>query len=321
MSSVMLRNVDFSGLNAHDLSLRAAVIESSRLNHCEFRDIDLCRAIVRDTDISATVFRDASFHGAKLERCTVRQSIFGECDFSSASLAETLFQECRFAGGTMARTGFKKTVLASVELAEVREIEHAIHRAPSTVGIDTIFLSGGLPEGFLQGVGAPDIFISYASSFAGTSIYLLSCFISYSSFDESFARRLHGDLQARGVRCWFAPHDLEIGDRIRPTIERSIHLHDKLLLVLSKHSIESNWVESEVETAFERERLEQRDVLMPIRLDDAVFKSNAAWANHVRRTRHIGDFSVETVAPYAENLERLVRALRRRGIPGRMSSA
>jgi len=35
-------------------------------------------------------------------------------------------------------------------------------------------------------------------------------FISYSSKDQAFAERLHADLQNKGVRCWFAPHDLPI---------------------------------------------------------------------------------------------------------------
>jgi hypothetical protein len=36
-----------------------------------------------------------------------------------------------------------------------------------------------------------------------------SCFISYSAKDQEFAERLHADLQNKGVRCWFAPHDLK----------------------------------------------------------------------------------------------------------------
>jgi len=42
-----------------------------------------------------------------------------------------------------------------------------------------------------------------------------SCFISHSSKDRSFAERLHADLQAKGIRCRFAPHHLKTGDRFR----------------------------------------------------------------------------------------------------------
>ena len=43
---------------------------------------------------------------------------------------------------------------------------------------------------------------------------------------------------------------MKIGDRIRPRIDETIRLYDKLLLVLSKTSVASQWVEQEVETAW-----------------------------------------------------------------------
>jgi hypothetical protein len=73
---------------------------------------------------------------------------------------------------------------------------------------------GRIPEAFLRGAGVPDEFIAYIRSLAGRGIEFYSCFISYSSKDQVFAERLHADLQAKGVRCWFAPEDMKIGDKI-----------------------------------------------------------------------------------------------------------
>ena len=69
--------------------------------------------------------------------------------------------------------------------------------------------------------------------------------------DEKFAQRLHADLQNKGVRCWFAPHDLPIGGKLLDTIDEAIRLHDKVLIVLSEQSLGSDWVENEVKTAFD----------------------------------------------------------------------
>lgn len=148
------------------------------------------------------------------------------------------------------------------------------------------------------------------SSEPGTGQYH-SCFISYSHQDETFVERLYADLQQQGVRCWYAPQDMRIGDKIRPTIDRSIQAHEKLLLVLSEHSIASDWVEKEVETAFEKEYKQKQVMLFPIRLDAAVMGTSQAWAADIRRTRHIGDFSRwQDNEAYQKAFKRLLRDLR-----------
>jgi hypothetical protein len=139
----------------------------------------------------------------------------------------------------------------------------------------------------------PESIISYLPSLLGAMepIQFYSCFISYSSKDDPFVRRLHADLQAKHIRCWFAPEDIKIGDELRTVIDDAILVHDKLMLVLSEFSAASHWVRDEVEAAMERERRENRTVLFPIRLDDAVEKVQSGWAANIRRSRHIGDFS------------------------------
>jgi len=113
------------------------------------------------------------------------------------------------------------------------------------------------------------------------------------------------------VRCWFAAEDLKIGEKFQDRIEESIRWHDKLLLVLSESSIESPWVESEVQAARERERKSNRLVLFPIRLDKAVMETSKAWAAEIRRTRHIGEFG-QWGEPdsYKKALDRLLRDLK-----------
>jgi hypothetical protein len=71
----------------------------------------------------------------------------------------------------------------------------------------------------------------------------------------------HDDLQDNGVRCWFAPEDMKIGAKVRDTIDDAIRLRDKVLLVLSEASIASDWVEDEVDKAFEEER-QRGDVVL-----------------------------------------------------------
>ena len=99
--------------------------------------------------------------------------------------------------------------------------------------------------------------------------------------------RLYADPQSKGVRCWFAPEDLKIGNRFRDDIDRSIRVYDKLLLVPSERSIRSDWVLTEVETALKKERGQARDlptdarrptVLFPVKPDDTTMVTPQARA-------------------------------------------
>jgi hypothetical protein len=125
--------------------------------------------------------------------------------------------------------------------------------------------------------------------------------------------RLYADLQSNGVRCWFAPKDIPIGARVRDAIDEGIRDKDKVLLILSKQSVSSSWVEKEVETAFEEETLRKDIVLFPIRLDGAVMSASQSWAGDIRRARHIGDFSGwKDRNIYSQVFRRLLRDLQRK---------
>jgi hypothetical protein len=222
-----------------------------------------------------------------------------------------MLQLSQLIGADLTKAHIGRTIFAALDLSRVKGLESVYHFGPSTIGIDTIYRSKGeIPEAFLRDAGVPEDFMTFVRSLGGNFIELPSCFISYSSRDTEFAERLHEDLQAKHVRCWFAPEDLKIGDRFRDRIEESIRIHDKLLLVLSFNSIDSPWVQTEVEAALDRERREKRSILFPIRLDDAVMDTTQAWAAELRRTRHIGDFTRwEDHDSYQDGLKRLLRDL------------
>jgi hypothetical protein len=105
--------------------------------------------------------------------------------------------------------------------------------------------------------------------------------------------------------------DLKIGDRFQERIEESIRLYDKVMIVLSEASVQSRWVEREVNAAYEREARENRTVLFPIRIDDAVMNAAQPCAADIRRTRHIGDFCQwKKHDGYQKAFERLLRDLK-----------
>ena len=93
-------------------------------------------------------------------------------------------------------------------------------------------------------------------------------FISYSHADTAFVNNLEFHLNKIGVRFWRDIHGLKSG-RIETQIDRAIRQNPTVLLVLSKHSLLSDWVEHEVRTARQLEKEIARDVLCPVALDES----------------------------------------------------
>jgi len=293
-------NLYCTGLNW--ANLKEANLIGADLNGVDLNGANLTRANLAEAFINYSYLMRANLSKASLHRATLRETDLSEANFTGAYLTEADFSDARVGG----------TIFVNVDLVAVKGLTSVRHTGPSYISVDTIYRSNGrIPELFLQGIGLPELFLTYMQSLISSPIDYYTCFISYSSMNDPFAKRLHADLQSKGVRCWFAPEDMKIGDKIRPRIDESIHLYDKLLLVLSEHSVASQWVEQEVETALEKERRENRTVLFPIRLDNAVMEIEGGWPALIRNTRNIGDFTHwKEHDTYQKVFERLLRDLK-----------
>jgi len=219
-------------------------------------------------------------------------------DLSRANLIGDILREANLSQADLSKVDLSdalmsQTNLTDLDLSQVKRLETVRHAGPSDIGIQTIYKSQGqIPEAFLRGAGVPENFIEYMRSLTSQALVYYSCFISHSSKDKDFCQRLYNDLQGSGVRCWLDSEDLKIGDKFWERIDESIRLHDKLLVVLSEHSIASDWVEDEVMRALNKEREHpEHTILFPIRLDDALKTANKPWATSIKMKRHIGDFS------------------------------
>ena len=283
------------------------------LSYNNLNGVNLSRANLRFASFMATSLDTANFSRARLYGSNLSVAVLPCANFTGADLHLANFNGAYISNANITWAATNRTVFANINLRGVVGLETVKHMGPSEISISTIYYSQGqIPEVFLRGCGLPESFIIQIPALVAAMqpIQFYSCFISYSSKDQKFAERLHADLQDKGVRCWYAPHDLKIGERIRVSIDESIRVHDKLLLILSKKSIESEWVEKEVETAMERERQQKRTILFPIRLDDSVLSVESGWAADVRRSRNVGDFRRwKSHDNYSKAFERLLRDL------------
>lgn len=273
---------------------------------------DLSGIYLDGVDLAGADLSGANLSGADLSGANLGAAYLMDANLSSSDLNFADLRSAYLVGANLNSAKMGNTTIANVDLRMAKGLAEIVHQGPSIIHLDTIWLP---PDGtalhFLQGAGISDEYIDVWRSTMMHPIQYHSLFISYSSKDETLAHRLHADLQAYGVRCWFAPEDLKIGNKFRQRIDEAIHLQDKLLLLLSEHSIASTWVENEVEAALEKEDRQQREVLFPVRLDEAVMQTTQAWAATLRRTRHIGEFMSWTEPKaYQSAFDRLLRDLK-----------
>jgi L-histidine Nalpha-methyltransferase len=91
----------------------------------------------------------------------------------------------------------------------------------------------------------------------GTALHLLgqlsgSIFVSFSHSDDEFVRRLDQRLRVHGIYPWIDFNDTNPDSRLYDQIEHAVLTADKLLLVFSETSKDSEWVKAEVRLAFKK---------------------------------------------------------------------
>jgi hypothetical protein len=269
LSRADLRGADLRGADFSRTALRGADLRGAVLRNAVLRRADLVGAVLRRADLVGAVLRRADLRGADLSGAVLRVAVLSRADLSDARCLSTVF-------------GY-------LDLSEVRGLESIRHEGPSAVDVDTLRRSRGLiPEAFLRGCGftpwevlAADLYrtdlappgladLQYRIFDAWTKgrSLISGCFLSHSWKDSRFADALCDRLMAEGVNVWLDRRDMVAGT-IQEQLWRAIQLHHVVILVLSNDSVQSDWVENELDMARRKEKAEKRAVLCPICLDDS----------------------------------------------------
>ncbi len=278
------------------------------LTQADFAGADFSQTILDEADFSGATLRQADFSGGSLESTILHGADTTEAVFAFAHLFVTDLRGANLRAADFDNALFGETLLTDIDLSEALHLETAHHIAPSIIDTRALAKSRGLlPEPFLRGCGLSDWEIG-----EGSALVFYSAFISYSHENKPFARSLHDQLQARGIRCWLDEHDLKPGDRILDIVDRAIRLHDKILLCCSEASLNSWWVKDEIRKAQERERRDGRDIIIPLMVDRYLLDG---WEDGLAadlRSRLAADFTgwEHDNARFEEQFERVVRALR-----------
>jgi TIR domain len=94
-------------------------------------------------------------------------------------------------------------------------------------------------------------------------------FLSFAGPDRPMAKRLGGDLAARGFDAFIDEHSIAPGEEILLAINRALTNSSYCVLLWSRHTWDRPWVDMEWGAALARELDSRRSFLFVIRLDDS----------------------------------------------------
>jgi uncharacterized protein YjbI with pentapeptide repeats len=274
LSGANLSGADFSNVRIVMSGFIKSNLSDAKLVGARFSENTLIGANLTRANLAGATFTNVNFSDAILTEANLSDANLYRVDFTGAFLTGAILERATFFNATFCKTSFSQchlgqTAFNDVDFSEAQDLESVSHFYPSSIGIDTLFRSGGkISDIFLRDCGVPDDFITNIPSLfdAMQAIHFYSCFISYGTKDEEFAKRLHSRMQAAKLRVWFAPEDMKGGKKIFDQIDTAIRVYDKLLLLLSEESIKSEWVITEIRKALKAEKRENRRKLFPIRL-------------------------------------------------------
>ena len=264
--SIDLAGADLSGADLKNADLSRAILFGADLSEAKLGGANLAYADLAGAGLSSSRLEGANLYLADLRGSDLSGADLTGTDLSGTNLFAANLHYAILSGAKFQNTIIGATIFGDTNLRDAVGLEGCKHYSPSIIDHATLAQSGPLPHAFLRGCGLPENYITYLTSLVNQPIQFYSCFISYSTQDQEFADRLYDDLQNKGVRCWFAPHDMAPGKKIHEQIDAAIQVHDRLLLIISEDSMRSSWVKTEIAKARAKEAAQHRQVLFPIRL-------------------------------------------------------
>lgn len=275
-----LDEADLMGWNLDGANLDDAVLFEAVLANASLVGATLRRAVLQGADLSGANLRTADLSDADLSGTwnrdpTVRFAWPDGANLNDASLHDTLFARTALRGCQFGGTRLNQTIFSDVNLSLSQGLEDAIHQGPSQITVSTLaksrgvlsrsfFLKCGVPEALLRIVPAPNP--------SNAPDQYDSCFISHSSKDVEFVEKLVERLTNEGISVWYDNRNVQGGRSLSEQFSDAIRSSDRLVLVVSEHSLTSEWVAYEVKEAMRRENEIsdredlRRSLLFPIRL-------------------------------------------------------
>ena len=312
----------FNGANMRGADLRGADLSGSDLDRAILSDADLSGANLTNCNLQRTSLiganlaganlTGASFAGASLVRANLADAVM-----SNADLFQTQIWGCNMSGANLDGAALGYTVFQDCDLRPAVGLEGVRHDAPSTIGVDTIYRSGGrVSVAFLAGAGVPASVAALQDTISAASAPMSECYIACRDDDEEFARRMSEGLNARGARTWVFSERVRgsalvsrLSSSDQEEVERWLRNYDRLIVVASSRALDTEAILNDITAARDKQQAQDQWLLYFVAPDDGLMRPGSRAARSMAAENVIFDLRPEDAATYEAELDRLAEAL------------
>ena len=290
-SRANLSEANLKGTLLFDAKLLGVNLVKANLPEVMLKGQNLSYANLYGANLSGTNFYEANFFATNLSNANLSGANLYGANLSNANLSGA-----NLYGTNLSKCFLNKTIFSLTSLRTCIGLEDVTVGGNCSIDFKTLKDSWPLPKEFLVKIGLPQNYLNYLPDFFHDSgMNLFPVFLSHSGTNKDFARKLYDALIKRGVQVWYDEKKMKPGDDILDSIDKGINVYDKMILVCSKESLNSWWVEEELDRIFEKERKYRNEkgkkhrLLIPVTIDNTLFESNESRSKSIRK-RIVGDF-------------------------------
>jgi uncharacterized protein YjbI with pentapeptide repeats len=338
LNKLNLNGVDFSNTNFDRTNLTSWQVINCNFDKATLTNISAQGSYWRNATLSRTEISGdltaSNFYVADLTGAYVHNCGFPFCELRFLRLNNTKF------AGYFGDTDLNSWTVIDSDLSGIQNLSAGNVEYPFNIDFLTLRnTAAGLKEdigqtnkfsNFFKDSGIPEEIIAVFRTWVKIkptiaeasvqSIEFYSCFISYSHEDRKFAKSLQGHLQKNNIQCWFDEEHVLPGDNILDAVDNGIRRWDKVLLCCSENSLNSPYVDREIDKALQkeedlwRERGKKILTIIPLNLDGFLFEWESSKAS-ILKSRLAADFTdwENNEANFDLQLNQILKALRADG--------
>lgn len=320
MSRSLMNGANLRGANLREANLSNSDMDRAVLSDANLTGADLSNANMSRVNLTGANLTNANLTGAVLHRAQLTHAVLNGAnlegaDFYEASLNDAELSETKFSGCIVGYTVFQNCDFSVADgLDDVR------HDAPSTIGLDTLYRSGGkISDRFLRNAGVLESILEFQRSLLDAPVPPGDCFISCSVQDAPFAQSLQSDLQAQGIRCWVFSEDARGNALVerhstsdQEEVERWVRAYDKLIVVCSEVGLDTEVVRNDIEQAQGFQQDKDQWLLYIVAPDSSLTTGRGRLGRTIASEHVVFDLSGQAgkTEEYWQELARLADALK-----------